>query len=324
MKRRGFVAGLTSWAALSLTARGQDPGKPVIGFLRSATAAGSTHLVAAFRQGLKEAGFVEAQNVMIEYRYADNRRDQLPSLATDLIRRQVAVIVGNNASAVAAKAATRTVPIIFAIGSDPIGRGLVTALNRPDGNITGVVFFSGNLAAKRLQLLRQLVPKATTIAMLVNPDNPEEVAERRNVHGTAQSIGQHLIFLDVTSASDIESAFASAVQRGARALIVSTGPFMNSHREGLVALAARHALPVSYPLREFVDAGGLMSYGASITEAYRQVGRYAGRILKGEKPADLPVMQSDKIEFVINLTTAKALGLEIHPQLLATADEVIE
>jgi putative ABC transport system substrate-binding protein len=248
----------------------------------------------------------------------------LPALVADLVREQVAVIVGNNDSALAAKAATSTIPIVFAAGSDPVRDGLVASLNRPGGNITGVSFFSGVVGTKRLELLRQMVPRATIMAMLVNPNTPVTEAERKDVQAAALVIGQQLVIFDVSSEHDIETAFATFVQCGAGASLVGTGGFLNSKRERIVALANRYRLPASYSQREGVVAGGLMSYGTSITDANRQVGIYVGRILKGEKPAELPVMQSTKFDLAINLKTAKAFGLNVPPTLLATADEVIE
>jgi putative ABC transport system substrate-binding protein len=307
-----------------LAARAQQPAMPVIGYVNSGTSAANTNNVPAFRLGLKEAGFVEGQNVAIEFHWGENQFDRLPALVADLIRRPVAVIVGNTLSALQAKAATTMVPIVFTTGSDPVRDGLVASLNRPGGNVTGVVFITGELGAKRLELLRQLVPKATTIAMLMNPNTIETEAERRDLQAAAQAIGHQLIVFDVKSAGDIETAFGTLVARGAGALYVGTGTFMFNNRERVVTLAARHATPAIYTARESVMAGGLMSYGTSISDAYRQAGIYVGRILKGEKPADLPVMQSTKFEFVINLKTAKALGLDVPPMLLALTDEVIE
>jgi putative ABC transport system substrate-binding protein len=326
MKRREFIALIGGAAAAwPLAARAQQLTKPVIGFLRSGSLIDVPHFVNAFRQGLKEIDYVEGQNVAIEFRSADNQRDRLPALVADLLGRPVSVIAGDNVAALAAKAATKTIPIVFAGGGDPVQEGLVASLNRPGGNVTGVNFFAGVLGPKRLELLLQLVPKATSIAVLVNPNTIETEAERRDVQAAAPAIGRQLIVLDVSSDRDIELAFATFAHRGADALLIGSGGFLNSSkRERLVALAARHRLPTVYAVREAVESGGLMSYGPSVTDAYRQVGVYTGRLLKGEKPADLPVMQSTKFEFVLNLKTAKALGLEVPPTLLALADEVIE
>ena len=322
IERRKFLATLAGAAAWPLAARAQQ--RPVIGFLRSTLLADAAHLMAAFRQGLKEAGFIEGQNVVIEYRSAEDQAHRLPALVADLVRQQVALIVGNTPSALAAKAATTTVPIVFVTGGDPVIDGLVASLNRPGGNITGVSFLGRELVTKRLELLRQLLPKAAAIAVLVDPNFPEAERERRVVQAAAHAIGQELIAVEASSDRDIEMAFATFAQRGAGALFIGSSAFLNSRRERVAALAVRHALPASHTLREFATAGGLMSYGTSITDAYRLAGIYAGRILKGEKPADLPVQQSTKFEFVINLRTAKALGLEIPDRLLALADEVIE
>jgi putative ABC transport system substrate-binding protein len=324
MRRREFISLVGGAAAWPFAARAQQLAMPVIGFLRSTPLNSSTSLVAAFRQGLKESGFNEGQNVAVEFRFADNQIYRLPGLVDELIRRPVNVIVANGLAALAAKNATTAVPIVFMTGSDPVKDGLVASLNRPGGNVTGVSFVSGALATKRFEILRQLTPNAATIAMLVQLDFDESVLEQRDVQAAARATGQQLIVFDVNSAADIESAFATMAARGAGALYVGTGPFTTSHRELLTGLAARNAIPAMYSLREFVVAGGLMSYGASITDAYRQTGIYAARILKGEKPSDLPVMQSAKFDFVINLKAAKALGLTVPPPLIALADEVVE
>lgn len=325
MRRREFLGVLGGAAAAwPLSAGAQKPVMPVIGFLRSASNTGATHLIAAFRQGLKETGFIEGENVSVEYRSAEGQIDRLPTVVAELLRRPVDVIVGNQIAALAAKAATTSVPIIFAGGSDPVQDGLVSSLNRPGGNLTGLVFFAGLLGAKRLDLLRQLVPRATTFAVLVNPNAPDTEGERKDVRTAARAFGKQLVNFDVRTDHEIEAAFATFSERKVDALFVETGAFMNIRRERLVALAALQKLPAVYPWREAATAGGLISYGASITEAYRQLGIYAGRVLKGEKPGDLPVMRSAKFELVLNLKTAKALGLEIPPTLLALADEVIE
>ena len=325
MKRRDFITLLGGAAfAWPLAARAQQPAIPVVGFLRNTPSTSFDHIVAAFRQGLGEAGFVDGRNVAIQQRWAEGRDDRLPALLADLISLKAAVIVANTAGAFAAKAAATTVPVVFATGSDPVRDGLVTSLNRPGANFTGVIFITSELGTKRLELLRQLVPKATTVAMLVMPSGQETELEQVDVAKAAQALGLQLVVADATSRPEIEVAFATFAQRRADAVLVGTGALTNSHSEAIVALAARHSIPTIYSLREYVSVGGLMSYGTSITDAYRQAGIYAGRILKGERPADLPVMQSSKFDLVLNLKTAKALGLDVPDRLLALADEVIE
>jgi putative ABC transport system substrate-binding protein len=325
MRRRAFIAlSASAAAAWPLSAHAQQPAMPVVGFLRSTALAPFQSLVVAFGEGLKEAGFVDGQNVKIEYRYADNQRDRVPALVAELIRLPVAVLAVNSGAVAAAKAATTTIPIVFAAGADPVKDGLVASLNRPGGNITGVSWLGAQVGAKRLELLRQIVPKATTIGMLEDLNSPGTEAERSDVEAAARAIGLQLDIIDVSNDRDIETAIASFVQRGAGALLVGAGAFLTSKRESIVALAARSAIPAMYVEREGAVAGGLLSYGPSQNEAYRQAGIYAGRILKGEKPADLPVMQSAKFEFVINLKTAKTLGLTVPMIMQMTADEVIE
>ena len=324
MKRREFIAGLAGTVAWPLAVGAQQPAIPVVGFLRTTPSAPFAHLVAAFRRGLSDVGFVEGQNVAIEQRWTEGEDSQLPSLVTDLMRRKATVIVTNQPGALAAKAAGATIPIVFASGTDPVNDGLVASLNRPGGNLTGVVFITSALGAKRLEILRQLVPNATMIAMLANPISPETEAERRDVENAAKGFGHLLAVSDVFNVGDIEAAFVTLVHQRAGGLLVGTGPFLTSQREQIIGLAARHGIPAIHPLREFVSMGGLMSYGTSISDAYRQAGNYAGRILKGEKPEDLPVIRSTKFEFVINLRTAKTLGLDIPERMLSLSDEVIE
>jgi putative ABC transport system substrate-binding protein len=326
MRRRDFTAGLLGAATLGawpLSARAQQSAIPVVGFLRVTSAADSAHLAAAFRQGLKESGFNEGQNVAIEYRYAENQRERAPALAADLIGRKVAVIATDQAVR-EVKAASSTIPILFVLGADPVAAGLVASLNRPGANVSGIVFFSSQLGAKRIELLRQLVPAATTIGVLAFAVSPEDKTERDQIEAAAAGAGQQLLIADVAQEADIDKAFASFAEKGVGAVLVGSGPFFRSHKEKIVALALRYALPTSYSLREYVGAGGLMSYGTSITNAYREAGKYAARVLKGEKPADLPVLQSTKFEFVINLKTAKTLGLVVPQQLQVAADEIIE
>jgi putative tryptophan/tyrosine transport system substrate-binding protein len=321
-KRREFIRILGGAAACPLAARAQQPALPVVGFLRDVSLP-LPDRVTAFHQGMKETGYVEGRNVAIEYRSAEGQTE-LPLLVADLLRRQVALIVGNTPAALAAKAATTTVPIVFASGGDPVKLGLVASLNRPGGNVTGVSFISLELGTKHLGLLRELRPGAARIAVLVDPKSPTTEAFVSQVRAAASVMGQQIEVLYVSSDREIETALTTLVQRGAGALLVGGGGLMYSRRERIVALAAHHRIPAIYVLRDYVAAGGLMSYGTSTTDAYRQAGIYAGRILKGEKPGDLPVVLPTKFELVVNVKTAKTLGLEIPDKLLALADEVIE
>jgi putative ABC transport system substrate-binding protein len=299
---------------------------PVIGFLNSASPQPFANYVAGFRAGLKETGYVDGQNVVIEFRWAEGHYDRLPEMAADLVRRKVAVLVstGGSPSITAAKAATTTIPIVFTIGSDPVRLGLVTSLSHPGGNITGVDFFVNQMESKRLGLLRALIPGVQLIAVLLNPTQQIYTRQKTDVEEAAHATGQQMHLLSASNESEIDAAFATAMQLRAGAMLVGADPFLNSQRDKIVALAARHAIPAIYEQREHALAGGLMSYGTNLSEAYRQAGVYAGRILKGEKPGDLPVVQSSKFEFIINLRTAKALGIEVPPNLSAEADEIIE
>jgi putative tryptophan/tyrosine transport system substrate-binding protein len=326
MQRREFFTLLGGAAAWPLMARAQQPAMPVIGFLDSTSPETYADLLRGFRQGLKETGYVEGENVAIEYRWAENQIGRLPELAAELVRRRVAVIAtgGGTAAASAAKAATTTTPIVFVSAEDPVGLGLVASLARPGGNLTGINFLNTELAAKRLELLRELLPAATRVAVLVNPTGTSAETTVRGVEAAARVMGLQIQVLSASTSREIDSAFATFVRERPDALFVSPEPFFRSRRVQLTHLATRHAVPATYALRDYVEAGGLMSYGASLADAFRQVGVYAGRILKGAKPVDLPVVQATKFELVINLQTARILALNVPPSLLAHADEVIE
>ena len=326
MRRREFIAGLGGAAAVWPLAARAQAAMPVIGALNSAAAAPIAPLLAAFRLGLGEAGYVEGQNLAIEYRLAEGQYDRLPNLAADLVRRRVAVIAtgGGTVSALAAKNATPTIPVVFVCDDDPVKVGLVTSISRPGGNVTGIHQLTTGLEAKRLGLLHELAPNVTTMAVLVNPDYPDAGIQIKEVEEAARTLGLQLHILKARIEADFDAAFATIVQQQAGALLVASDPFLFSRREQLVALAARHAVPAIYQFRQNAAAGGLMSYGTRITDSYHQVGVYTGKILKGAKPTDLPVVVSTRFEFVINLNTAKALAIKFPDNLLSLADEVIE
>jgi putative ABC transport system substrate-binding protein len=324
-KRRDFIALLGGAAAWPLAARAQQP-VPVIGFLSGSSPESLADAVVTFRAGLAESGYVEGRNVAIEFRWARGQYQQLPAMATELVGRQVSVIVagGGIAAGFAAKAATTTIPIVFSSGSDPVKLGLVPSLSRPGGNLTGAFILTAELEAKRLQLLHELVPTASLIGILANPSFPDADNQRRDLQAAAQAIAKQIVFLDGGSERDIDAAFASLAQQRVGALLVASDPYLFTRRDQIVMLAARHAVPAIYQWRDFVVAGGLMSYGTILAELYRPLGVYVGRILKGAKPADLPVQQSTRVELIVNLKTAKALGLSVPLSLLGRADEVVE
>jgi len=329
MRRRDFIKGIAGSAtAWPFVAQAQRPALPVVGFLsggQSQSWTPSSPLGAAFRGGLAEAGFAEGKDFTFEYGWADGQFDRLPSLATDLVGRSPAVIVTNTLpAALAAKAATSAIPVVFVVGEDPIKVGLVTSLNRPSANVTGVTNFMNVLGAKRMELATELVPQADGIALLVNQNNPNAEVDAADLRAAAEALGKRTVVLKARSESEIEAAFITASEHKLGALFVNIDPFLFNHRELLALMAARYRLPTIYPLRDFVSAGGLMSYGANFANAWHQSGIYAGKILRGTKPADLPVLQPTKIELVINLNTAKALGIDVPAKLLARADEVIE
>jgi putative ABC transport system substrate-binding protein len=326
LKRREFITLLGSTATWPYSARAQEPAMPVIGFLSARSPASGAFMAAAFRQGLSESGYVEDRKVRIEYRWAEGHYDRLAALADDLVRRQVAVIaaISGTPAALAAKAATTAIPIVFANGGDPLTSGLVASFNRPTENMTGATFYTVALAGKRLELLHELVPTAAAMGFLVNPNNPGEEPETKDAEAAARALGLRLHVLNITSERDIDAAFTTLVDRRAGALVVGSDPLFFGVSNKLIELAARHSIPTIYIGREFAQAGGLMSYGSSQNDTYRQAGIYVARILRGANPADLPVMQPTKFEFVINLKTAQALALNIPAKLLALADQVIE
>jgi putative ABC transport system substrate-binding protein len=323
LRRREFIVTLSSAAAWPLAALAQQP-IPVIGFLNTRGPSEDAHLVTAFRQGLAETGYVEGSNVKIEYRWAGGHNDRLPELAADLVRRQVSVIAANSQATVAAKAATSTIPIVFITGADPVQVGFVTSLRRPGGNLTGVTSLDTELGRKRLQMLHELLPNARTIAALVNPTFPGSDVQTADLQAAASALGLRLHVLHARTAADIDAVIANVVRLQANGLVIANDPFFNSWSGQLGALALRHGVPAIYEFHPFVAAGGLMSYGGSITDLYRLFGTYTGRVLKGEKPAELPVQQATKVELIINLKAAKALGLEVPTALLVRANEVIE
>jgi len=326
LRRREFITLLGSATAWPLAARAQQPAMPLVGFLNPTSPDPNVDLLRAFRQGLKETGYVEGENVAIEYRWAENQIDRMPALAAELVRKQVAVIAttGATVAASAAKAVTTTIPIVFLTGADPVESGLVASLARPGGNLTGINLLTIDLTAKRLELLRELVPAATRVAVLANPAGPAPEAMLRDVETAARAMGLQVQVLNAGTSPEIDAAFASFVRERPDALFVGPDPFFVSRRVQLVHLASRHAVPAAYTQRDYAVAGGLMSYGSNLMDAFRQVGVYTGRILKGAKPTDLPVVQASKFELVINHETARMLGLTVPDKLLATADEVIE
>jgi ABC-type uncharacterized transport system substrate-binding protein len=325
MRRRDFIS-VVAGSAITwpFAARAQQPAMPVIGYLNSASPDAFAALVRAFTQGLAETGYVEGRNVVIDYRWAENQYDRLPALAADLVRRQVAVIVVNPPAALAAKAATSTIPIVFLSALDPVEIGLVASLNRPGGNVTGVSTLNVELLAKRVELLRELIPTATVISALINPATPAAVTQSKDLQEVSQKLGLQIPVLHASTEGDLDSVFATLPQMRAAGLVIAGDPFFTSQSGRLAAFALRHAVPAIYQYRPFAAAGGLMSYGANLTEQNRLAGVYTGRILKGEKPADLPIQQSTEVELIINLNTAKALGLTVPLSLLGRADEVIE